>query len=139
MKAIQVKHTGGPEAIELVELPVPARKRTKGREACGFRNQFHRCLSSRRPLQSAFAVYAGTGGRGLVTAVGEEVNRSKVGRSRGVALLMGAYAEFAAVAAEKLVPIPKGVRNGCGRGDSQGMTAHYLCMIRIRSSAGRRR
>ena len=40
----------------------------------------------------------------------------------------GAYAEFAAVPADKLVPIPEGVSFDQGAAAMlQGCTAHYLC------------
>ena len=129
MKAIQVKQPGGPEALELVELPVP---HAKAHEAIievaaagvNFIDVYHREGRYKVPLPFT----PGQEGAGVVTAVGEEVNSVNVGDRVAWALVMGAYAEFAAVAAEKLVPIPKGVsERDAAAAILQGMTAHYLC------------
>ncbi len=129
MRAIQVKQPGGPDALELVEVPIP---HAKAHEAIvevaaagvNFIDVYHREGRYKAPLPFT----PGQEGAGVVTAVGEEVNSVNVGDRVAWALVMGAYAEFAAVPAEKLVPIPKGVsEQDAAAAMLQGMTAHYLC------------
>jgi NADPH2:quinone reductase len=129
MKAIQVKQPGGPEALELVELPIPHAKPHEAiievsAAGVNFIDVYHREGRYKVPLPFT----PGQEGAGVVTAVGEEVNSVNVGDRVAWALVMGAYAEFAAVPAEKLVPIPKGVsERDAAAAMLQGMTAHYLC------------
>lgn len=129
MKAIQVKQPGGLEALELVELPIPHAKPHEAVvqvKAAGvnFIDIYQREGRYKVPLP----FIPGQEGAGVVTAVGEEVNSVNVGDRVAWALAMGAYAEFAAVPAEKLVPIPKSVsERDAAAVMLQGMTAHYLC------------
>jgi len=128
MKAIQVKQPGGPEAMELVELPVPA---PKGNEAVvklsasgvNFIDVYFREGRYKSPLPFVL----GQEGAGVVTAVGADVKSVKAGDRVAWTGLQGSYAEYAAVAADRLVPIPKGVSDPqAGSAMLQGMTAHYL-------------
>jgi len=69
----------------------------------------------------------GQEGAGVVTAVGAEVKSVKVGDRLAWSGPQGAYAEYAAVAADRLVPIPPGVTDQqAAAAMLQGMTAHYL-------------
>jgi NADPH2:quinone reductase len=62
-----------------------------------------------------------------VTAVGPEAKTVKVGDRVAWSGLQGAYAEYAAVPAERLVPIPQAVSDReAAAAMLQGMTAHYL-------------
>ena len=64
---------------------------------------------------------------GTVTAVGPGVSEVKVGHRVAYAHVLGAYAEYAAVPAERLVVLPNGVSTKQGAAAMlQGMTAHYL-------------
>jgi NADPH2:quinone reductase len=69
----------------------------------------------------------GMEGAGTVTAVGPGVTEVKVGDKVAYTGVRGAYAEYAAVPAERLVPLPPGVTTKQGAAAMlQGMTAHYL-------------
>jgi len=128
MKAIQVKQVGGPEVMELVELPVPQPKPNEAvvklaASGVNFIDCYHREGRYKAPLPFV----PGQEGAGVVTAVGTEVRSVKVGDRMAWAGLLGAYAEYAAVAADRLVPIPSGVSDQqAAAAMLQGMTAHYL-------------
>ena len=69
----------------------------------------------------------GQEGAGVVTAVGAEVQSVKAGDRVAWFGLLGSYAEYAAVPADRLVAIPAGVTEQQAAGAMrQGMTAHYL-------------
>lgn len=69
----------------------------------------------------------GQEGAGVVSAVGAEVRSVKTGDRVAWTGLLGSYAEYAAVPADKLVPIPAGVTDQqAAAAMLQGMTAHYL-------------
>jgi NADPH2:quinone reductase len=62
-----------------------------------------------------------------VTAVGSNVKLVKLGDRVAWASILGAYAEYAAVPADRLVVIPNGVTDEqAAAAMLQGMTAHYL-------------
>jgi NADPH:quinone reductase len=128
MKAIQVKQVGGPEAMELVELPPPQPKAGEAvvklaASGVNFIDVYFR--EGRYKSQLPFVL--GQEGAGEVAAVGAEVKSLKVGDRVAWSGLQGAYAEYAAVPADRLVPIPKGVSDQqAASAMLQGMTAHYL-------------
>jgi NADPH2:quinone reductase len=69
----------------------------------------------------------GEEGAGRVVAVGEGVSDVREGDRVAWASVMGAYAEYAVVRADRLVPLPDGVSPRQGAATKlQGMTAHYL-------------
>jgi NADPH:quinone reductase len=69
----------------------------------------------------------GQEGAGVVTAVGSDAASVKVGDRVAWTGFQGAYAEYAAVAADRLVPIPSRVSDQQAAATMlQGMTAHYL-------------
>jgi NADPH:quinone reductase len=128
MKAIQVKQVGGPEALELVELPVPQPKPNEAlvklsASGVNFIDVYVREGRYKNPLP----LIAGQEGAGVVTAVGAEVKSLKVGDHVAWTSILGSYAEYAAVPADRLVPIPQGVTDQEAAATMlQGMTAHYL-------------
>jgi NADPH2:quinone reductase len=128
MKAIQVRQVGGPEAMELVELPVPQPKASEAvvklaASGVNFIDVYHR--EGRYKVQLPFT--PGQEGAGVVTAVGADVTSVKAGDRVAWSGLLGAYAEYTAVAADRLVSIPQGVTDQQGAAAMlQGMTAHYL-------------
>ncbi len=64
---------------------------------------------------------------GVVTEVGSEVKTLKAGDRVAYAGPVGAYAEYAAVPADRLVPVPPGVSDrDAAAATLQGMTAQYL-------------
>jgi NADPH2:quinone reductase len=128
MKAIQVKQPGGPEAMELVELPVPEPKASEAvvklaASGVNFIDVYQREGRYKVPLPFVL----GQEGAGVVTDAGAEVRSVKAGDHVAWTGLLGAYAEYAAVPADKVVPIPSGVTDQqAAAAMLQGMTAHYL-------------
>ena len=128
MKAIQVKQPGGPEAMELVDLPVPEPKPDEAvvkvaAAGVNFIDVYHREGRYKVPLPFV----PGQEGAGTVTSVGAKVRSVKKGDHVAWTGLLGGYAEFAAVPADRLVPIPAGVNDQQAAAVMlQGMTAHYL-------------
>src|SRR5215469_8896887 len=110
MKAIQVKQNGGPEVLEYVELPVPQPKANEAvvKLAASGVNFIDVYFREGR-YKSALPFVVGQEGAGTVTAVGTEVKSFKGGDRVAWTGLQGSYAEYAAVAADRLVPIPAGV------------------------------
>jgi NADPH2:quinone reductase len=129
MKAIQVKQTGGPEAMELVEIPVPEPKANEAvvklaASGVNFIDVYHREGRYKVPLPFT----PGQEGAGTVTAVGADVKSVKPGDRVAWAGLLGSYAEYAALPADRLVLVPAGVTDQqAAAAMLQGMTAHYLC------------
>src|SRR5947209_12674291 len=128
MKAIQVKQTGGPEVMELVELPVPEPKANEAvvklsASGVNFIDVYVREGRYKAPLP----FIPGQEGAGIVSAVGAGVTSVKKGDRVAWTGLLGSYAEYAAVPAERLVEIPAGVSEQQAAATMlQGMTAHYL-------------
>jgi NADPH2:quinone reductase len=128
MKAIQVRQVGGPEAMELVELPVPQAKANEAvvklvASGVNFIDVYFREGRYKAPLPFV----PGQEGAGVVSAIGEEVRSVKVGDRVAWSGLLGSYAEYEAVPADRLVPIPGGVSDQqAAAAMLQGMTAHYL-------------
>ena len=128
MQAIQVKHVGGPEAMEVMELPVPQPKANEvvvklAASGVNFIDVYFREGRYKAPVPFT----PGQEGAGVVTEVGAEVKSVKVGDRVAWCGMQGAYAEYAAVPAERLVLIPQGVSDQqAAAAMLQGMTAHYL-------------
>jgi NADPH:quinone reductase len=128
MKAIQVKQVGGPEVMELVELPVPQPKANEAvvklaASGVNFIDVYFREGRYKAPLPFV----PGQEGAGVVTATGAEVKLVKVGDRVAWSGLLGSYAEYEAVTADRLVLIPQGVSDQqAAAAMLQGMTAHYL-------------
>jgi NADPH2:quinone reductase len=114
--------------MELVDLPVPQPKSNEAVvkiEAVGVNFiDVYNC-EGRYPVTLPFV--PGQEAAGVVWAAGSEVHEIAVGDRVAYTLALGSYAEYAAVAADRLVKIPAGVgaRDAAG-GILQGMTAHYL-------------
>lgn len=129
MKAIQVKATGGPEVLELVQLPDPQPGPTEaviklGASGVNFIDVYQREGRYKLPLP----FIAGQEGAGTVAAVGSQVKSLKPGDHVAWAGVQGGYAEMAAIPADKLVKIPQGVSDQqAAAAMLQGITAQYLC------------
>ena len=129
MKAIQVSQNGGPEVLTLVELPVPEPKPNEALvqvEAAGvnFIDVYFR--EGRYPAPLPFV--NGQEAAGVVVATGADVTIVKVGDRVGYTGSLGSYAEYAAVAADRLVRISDQLDfTQAAAAMLQGMTAHYLC------------
>jgi NADPH:quinone reductase len=128
MKAIQITHTGGPEVLQLANLPVPQPKPNEAvvkiaASGVNFIDTYQREGRYKVPLPFVLGQEAA----GVVTSVGADVQSVKAGDRVAWASVLGSYAEYAAVPAERLVAIPQGVNDQqAASAMLQGMTAHYL-------------
>src|SRR5208337_1432544 len=132
MKAIQIKQTGGPEVMELVDLPVPQPKANEAVvkiQAAGvnFIDVYNR--EGRYP--AALPLVLGQEAAGVVSALGSDVRENAGGVAVGdrvaYTMALGSYAEYAVVPADRLVKIPARVgEREAAAAMLQGMTAHYL-------------
>ena len=128
MKAIRVHAPGGPEALRYEDVPQP----TPGAgqvlvkvEAAGvnFIDVYQR--TGHYKVELPFTL--GQEAAGVVTAVGSGVTGVTVGARVAYAAVLGAYAEYATVPADRGVVLPDGVSSKQGAAAMlQGMTAHYL-------------
>jgi NADPH:quinone reductase len=129
MKAIQVKQVGGPEAMEVVEMPVPQPKANEAvvKLAASGVNFVDVYFREGRYKAAALPFVLGQEGAGVITDVGAEAKSVKVGDRVAWTGVQGAYAEYAAVPADRLVPIPQAVSDQqAAAAMLQGMTAHYV-------------
>ncbi|MGB6776297.1 MAG: quinone oxidoreductase [Terriglobales bacterium] len=132
MKAIQIKQTGGPEVMELVDLPVPQPKSNEvvvRIKAAGvsFIDVYNREGRYKAPLP----LVLGQEAAGVVLAVGSDLGENAqqfaVGDPVAYTSVLGSCAEYAAVPADRLVKIPTGVsEREAAAVMLQGLTAHYL-------------
>jgi len=128
MKAIQVSHTGGPEVLTLVDVPVPTPKPNESlveikASGVNFIDVYFR--EGRYPAPLPFI--NGQEAAGIVKEVGSEVSDLKPGDRVAYTSSLGSYAEFAAVPAARLVKIPAELSfEQAAAAMLQGMTAHYL-------------
>jgi NADPH:quinone reductase len=128
MKAIQIKQTGGPEVMELVDLPVPQPKPNEAVvkiQASGV--NFIDVYNREGRYNAALPFVLGQEAAGAVSAVGAEAKGIAVGDRVTYTSVPGSYAAYAAVPADRLVKIPAGVgEREAAAAMLQGMTAHYL-------------
>lgn len=128
MKAIQVQKTGGPEALTLVDLPVPKPKPNEAvvkiaAAGVNFIDVYFR--EGRYPAPVPFV--DGQEAAGLVSEIGSDVKSLKPGDRVAYTGVLGAYAEYSAVPADRLVRVPAGITDQqAAAAMLQGMTAHYL-------------
>jgi NADPH2:quinone reductase len=128
MQAIQIKKTGGPEVMELVELPTP--RPGTGQvlvkvEAAGVNFIDTYLREGRYPAELPFI--PGQEAAGTVIALGEGVSSFKVGDRVAWNGTRGTYAEFACAPASGLLKIPDAMSfEQAAAVLLQGMTAHYL-------------
>ena len=128
MKAIQVRRVGGPEVLLLADIPVSEPKPNEAvvkiaASGVNYVDVYYRAGRYTTPLPFV----AGQEGAGEVVAVGSDVQSVKVGDRVAWTMLLGTYAEYAAVPADRLVKIPQGIDDRQAAATMlQGMTAHYL-------------
>src|SRR5438876_2737661 len=128
MKAIRVHRWGGPEVLQLEEVPAPMPgpgQVVVRVEAAGinFIDVYQRTGHYKTPLPFT----PGQEAAGTVTAVGPGVTAPRVGDRVAYTGVLGAYAEYAVVPADRVVALPDGVSAKQGAAAMlQGLTAHYL-------------
>src|SRR5579863_4404490 len=128
MKAIGVQHVGGPDVMELAEVPVPQPKPTEALvkiSVAGVNSidGYFRDGRFRTPLP----FIPGQEGAGVVTVVGAHAKTVKVGDRVAWSGTLGSYAEYVAAEEEHLVPVPAAITDQQAAASMmQGLTAHYL-------------
>lgn len=128
MKAIRVQHTGGPEVMELVDVPTPQPKPGEAlvKVAVAGVNSIDGQFRDGR-LRTPLPFIPGQEGAGVVTALGEHVKSVKVGDRVAWSGTLGSYAEYVAASADSLVPIPDAINDQqAAAAMMHGLTAHYL-------------
>jgi NADPH2:quinone reductase len=128
MKAIRVSHTGGPEVMELAEVPVPQPKPSEAivKVRVAGVNSIDAQFRDGR-LRTPLPFIPGQEGAGVVTAVGTQAKSVKVGDRVGWSGTLGSYAEYVAVPEDHLVPIPDSITDEQATAAMvHGLTAHYL-------------
>src|SRR5215510_2616688 len=128
MQAIQVTRVGGPEVLTPAELPVPSPKPNEAVvqiKAAGVNFIDVYIREGRYPAPLPFV--DGQEAAGVVTEIGSEVTNVKPGDRVAYSSMLGSYAEYAAVPADRLVKIPAELDfEQAAAAMLQGMTAHYL-------------
>ena len=138
MKAIQIRETGGPEVLELVELPIP----TPGPgqvlirvEAVGV--NFIEIYFRKGQYKSTLPMVPGSEAAGTVEELGPGVNGFTPGDVVASTGVLGSYAEYALVPAAQLIKVPDGLcPEKAAAALLQGMTAHYLAYSTFPLKAG---
>src|SRR6185436_4866407 len=130
MKAIRIHEHGGPEVLRYEDAPMPEPAAGEAVveihvSGVNFVDTYYRAGLYKPP---SFPCTIGSEAAGIVTAVGSGVTHVRVGDRVAYAMVVGSYAEYAAVPAAKLVRLPDGLDFKAGAAAMlQGMTAHYLC------------
>jgi NADPH2:quinone reductase len=128
MKAIQVAKTGGVEVLSYLDLPTPKPKPNEAlvkiaAAGVNFIDVYFR--EGRYPITPPFII--GQEGSGVVSELGSDVKDFKVGDRVAYTGITGAYAEYQAIPADRLVRVPAGITDHQAAGAMlQGMTAQYL-------------
>jgi NADPH2:quinone reductase len=128
MNAVRVHAYGGPEVLRYESVPAPEPGPGQALvklEAIGL--NFIDCYQRSGLYKVALPFTPGNEAAGTVSAVGPGVAGLKVGDRVAYAPALGAYAEYAVVAADRLVALPEGLDAATAAAVTlQGMTAHYL-------------
>jgi NADPH:quinone reductase len=128
MQAVQVQKPGGPEVLTLVDIPVPKPKPNEvvvkvSAAGVNFIDVYFR--EGRYSSPSPFV--NGQEACGIVSDVGSDVKSLKPGDRIAYVGILGSYAQYAAVPADRAVRVPQGITDHqAAAAMLQGMTAHYL-------------
>ncbi len=138
MLAIRVHQLGGPEVLQIDDIPVPAPDRGQLRirvEAAGV-NFIDTYLRSGL-YKVGLPFLPGMEAAGVVTAMGEGVTGFHLGDRVATTHAMGAYAAETLVPADKAMAIPAGLDTRTAAALlSQGLTAHFLAIDTFPLKAG---
>lgn len=137
MRAIRSPEPGGPETMQLAELPTPAPGPGQARvrvayAGVNFIDVYHRtgAYAGPRPIP------LGLEGAGMVEAVGDGVALAPGARVAWTGV-PGSYATHVVAPAERLVELPAGLDARAGAALMlQGLTAHYLTTSTFPLAAG---
>jgi NADPH2:quinone reductase len=128
MKCIQVQTPGGPENMQLADVPTPTPGPQQALVRIAASGVNFIDVYFRTGLYKAdFPLTPGSEAAGTVEAVGAGVTEVAPGDRVAYAMARGSYAEYAVVPAWQLVKIPSHVDFATAAAAMlQGMTAHYL-------------
>ncbi len=138
MKAIQIQATGGPEVLQLVELPIP--EPGPGQvlirvEAVGV--NFIEIYFRKGVYKATMPLIPGSEAAGTVEKLGPGVTGFEEGDLVASVSVLGSYAEYALVTAAQLVKVPSRLTpEQAAAAMLQGMTAHYLAYSTYPLKAG---
>jgi NADPH2:quinone reductase len=128
MKAIQIHEIGGPEVLQLADLPIP--QPGPGQvlirvEAIGV--NFIEIYFRKGVYKASLPLTPGSEAAGTVEELGPGVTGFAAGDAVASTSVLGSYAEYALVPAAQLVKVPVGISpEQAAAAMLQGMTAHYL-------------
>jgi NADPH2:quinone reductase len=138
MKAIQIHATGGPEVLQLVELPIP--EPGPGQvlirvEAVGV--NFVEIYFRKGTYKATLPLTPGSEAAGTVEKLGPGVSGFEEGDLVASVSVLGSYAEYALVPAAQLIKVPSRLSPEQAAATLlQGMTAHYLAYSTFALKAG---
>lgn len=138
MKAIQIQETGGPEVLQVTELEIP--EPGPGQvlirvEAVGV--NFIEIYFRKGTYKTTLPFTPGSEAAGTVEKLGYGVTGFEEGDMVASVNVLGSYAEYALVPAEKLVKVPSRLSpEKAAAAMLQGMTAHYLAYSTFELKAG---
>jgi len=128
MKAIEIHETGGPEVLQLADLPIPAPGPGQVLirvEAIGV--NFIEIYFRKGLYKAALPLVPGTEAAGTIEELGPGVAGFSAGETVASTSVLGSYAEYALVNAAQLVKVPEKLSpERAAAAMLQGMTAHYL-------------
>jgi len=128
MRAIQIKQTGGPEVLEVIDLPRPEPRAGEvlvriAASGVNFIDTYFR--EGRYPSPLPFI--PGQEAAGTVVETGQDVEGFAPGDRVAWTGSRGTYAEYACAPAKDLLHVPNGVAlDQAAAVLTQGLTAHYL-------------
>jgi NADPH2:quinone reductase len=129
VKAIYVSKNGTADVLDYTDIPVPAPKPNEALikiSAAGV-NYVDIHFREGGYVAIPFPFVIGVEGSGIVSELGSDVKSFKIGDRVAYTGIRGAYAEYAAVPADRLVAVPPGISDHqAAAAMLQGMTAHYL-------------
>ena len=138
MKAIQIRETGGPEVLQLVDLPIPVPGPGQVLirvESVGM--NFIEIYFRKGQYKATMPLVPGSEAAGTVEECGSGVSGFKPGDHVASTGVLGSYAEYALVPAAHLVKVPDGLTpEKAAAAMLQGMTAHYLAYSSFPLKAG---
>lgn len=138
MKAIQIHETGGPEVLQLADLPIPVPGPGQVLvriEAIGV--NFIEIYFRKGQYKASLPMIPGSEAAGTVEELGAGVTGFAPGDAVASTSILGSYAEYALVNAAQLVKVPDGVApEQAAAAMLQGMTAHYLAYSTYPLKAG---
>jgi NADPH2:quinone reductase len=131
MRAVVITRHGGPEVLEVRELPDPVAEPGRlvvevAAAGVNYRDIYERAGVGASPGDTPLV--AGVEGAGTVREVGEGVDEFTPGDRVAWLDAPGSYAELVSVDASRAVPVPDGVSDEhAAAAMMQGITAQYLC------------